>query len=61
MEKRLNKFEETKLLASRALELSKGAKPKVNLKEEELKKLSYYEIAKLELEEGVLDLEIFRK
>ena len=59
---RPNKFEMTRILSARALELAEGAKPKINLDEEKIHLgKDYVEVAKRELEEGVLDLEVYRK
>lgn len=56
----MNKFEETRLLSARALELAKGAKAKVKVeKTGRILSKDYVEIARRELEEGVLDLEIY--
>ncbi len=56
----MNKFEKTRLLTARALELEKGAKPLVNISEFKKPILSkdYIKIAEKEWEEGKLDLEI---
>ena len=58
--KKLNKFELTRLLSARARELEAGAKPLVDISEFEKPILSkdYIKIAKKELKEGKLDLEI---
>lgn len=58
---RLNKFELTRILSARALELSEGAKPKVELEKGKVYlSKDYVDIAQRELEEGVLDLEIYK-
>ena len=59
--KELNKFEKSRLLGARALELSKGAEPLVDIKKEEIETLlsrDLIKIAQLEFEQGKLDLEI---
>ncbi|MFW6285699.1 MAG: DNA-directed RNA polymerase subunit omega [Nanoarchaeota archaeon] len=59
---RKNKFEETRRLSARALELAQGAKPKVKLEEGKVYLgKDYVEIAKKELKENLLELEIYRK
>lgn len=57
---RLNKFERTRLLSARALELEKGAPAKVDISlfKKPLLSKDYIKIAEKELEEGVLELEI---
>lgn len=62
MEK-LNKFERTRIIAARALELGRGAKPKVKLTKYKDQKLSEYytKVAEEELKKGVIELEIYRK
>ncbi|MFP4402018.1 MAG: DNA-directed RNA polymerase subunit omega [Candidatus Nanoarchaeia archaeon] len=60
MEK-LNKFEKSRLLGARALELSKGAKPRVNLEEEGLSIMlsrDLVKIAQIEYERGLLELKV---
>ena len=57
---KLNKFEITRLLSARALELSKGDKPKVEIESTVLLSKDYVKIAQKEFEEGVLDLEIYK-
>jgi len=62
-EKKTNKFERTRLLSARALEISKGAKPKINTKKHGIDiKLNtdYIKVAQKELEEGKLDLEVLK-
>lgn len=57
----LNKFEKTRLLSSRALELSKGATPKIDLEKENLQitlSRDLIKIAEMEYEQGLLELEI---
>ena len=57
----LNKFEKTRLLSSRALELSKGAQPLIDLKKEKLSitlSRDLIKIAQLEYDQGLLELEI---
>ena len=51
MNKKLNKFEETRLLSARALEISKGAKAKEKIKKDgALLSQDYVKIAEKELE-----------
>ncbi len=59
---KFTKYEIARMLGSRALQLSMGAPILVKLNEEELKKLRYnpIEIAKLELEAGVLPISVKR-
>lgn len=62
MSEKLSKFELTVLISARANELANGAKAKIDLKDFDLSKIpDYAEIAKRELDEGVLDLEIYKK
>lgn len=62
MSKKLNKFEETRLLSARAYELERGAKAevKINKKGKVLSK-DYVEVAQRELDEGKLILDVFKK
>tara|TARA_Y100000031_G_C8106307_1_gene331156 strand:- start:409 stop:642 length:234 start_codon:yes stop_codon:yes gene_type:complete len=57
------KYEKARLLGSRALQISMGAPFLVKLSDEELENLKYnpIEIAKLELEAGVIPLSIIKK
>ncbi len=61
-QKHLTKYERARMLGSRALQIAQGAPIMVKLKPEELEKLKYnpVEIAKLELEAGVLPITIRR-
>ena len=60
MRKRLNKFEQTRILSARALELAEGALPKTKLgKDQSLLSKDYVKVARKELEENKLDLEIY--
>ena len=56
------KYELTRILGSRALQIASGAPFLVKLKEEELEKINYnpIEIAKIELEKDVLPITIKR-
>ena len=60
-EQKLNKFERARLLSARALELSKGDKPKVKVPKISRISKDYVLVAEQELAEGKLDLEIYRK
>ena len=53
---KLTRFEVTRLISARALQLSLGASPLV----EQEKGISLYELAKLELEKKVLPLAVMR-
>ena len=57
---KLSKFEKARLLSARALEISKGAKPKIDLEDKVFLSKDYVKIAELELEKGLLDLEILK-
>ncbi|MFT4250108.1 MAG: DNA-directed RNA polymerase subunit K [Candidatus Woesearchaeota archaeon] len=53
-------YERARLIGARALQISQGAPLQVQLSEEELEKIAYnpIEIAKIELKEGVLPLDV---
>ena len=57
------KYEKAQLIGARALQISMGAPFKVELSQDELEQIKYnpIEIAKIELQKGVLPLEIVRK
>lgn len=57
------KFEMARVLGSRALQLSNGAKPLVKLTKAKLESIGYnpIEIAKLEIKEGVIPITVVRK
>lgn len=60
----MNKFERARLLTARAEELATGDKPKVKVPKEMKGKLltqDYVKLAEMELEKGLLDLEIYNK
>ena len=59
---RLTAYEKARLIGSRALQISQGAPILVKLSQKDLERLKYspVEIAKLELEKGVLPLEVKR-
>ncbi|GAG10214.1 unnamed protein product [marine sediment metagenome] len=59
---KLTKYERARMVGSRALQISMGAPFLVKLSKKDLEKLRYnpLEIAKLELEKGVLPLAIRR-
>lgn len=59
-EQHLNKFERARLLSARALELSKGDKPKVKVGKGSKISKDYVKIAEQELDEGKLGLEIYK-
>ncbi|MBI1970277.1 DNA-directed RNA polymerase subunit K [Candidatus Woesearchaeota archaeon] len=56
----LTKYERARLLGSRALQISMGAPFMVKLSDKELQQIKYdpLEIAKLELEKGVLPMKV---
>lgn len=60
--KRYTKYEKARMIGARALQLSMGAPFLVKLSEQELENLHYnpIEIAKLELEQGVLPMTVKR-
>lgn len=62
MAEKLTKYETARILGSRALQLSLGAPILIKMDDEELKKLRYspIEIAKKEMESGVLPISIRR-
>lgn len=55
----LNKFEKTRLLSARALELAEGDAPRVKVEKGVKLSGDYIKIAAKELEAGKLDLEIY--
>jgi DNA-directed RNA polymerase subunit K len=57
---RYTRFEIARIIGARALQLSLGAPPLLNLSKEDLKK-SPLEIAKMEFEKGVIPLTVKRK
>lgn len=60
----LNKFEKSRLLGARALELSKGAKPRIDIEKEGLTILlsrDLIKIAQLEYERGLLELKVINQ
>ncbi|MBS3159386.1 DNA-directed RNA polymerase subunit K [Candidatus Woesearchaeota archaeon] len=59
---KLTKYEKTRLIGARALQISMGCPLLVDLKEEDLEKISYspIEIAKLEFQKGILPIAIKR-
>lgn len=61
-EEKLTKFEKARIIGSRALQISMGAPFLVDLKKKDLEGLRYnpIEIAKLELEKGVIPIAIVR-
>jgi DNA-directed RNA polymerase subunit K/omega len=58
----LTKYERARIIGSRALQISQGAPFLVKLSEKDLKALKYnpVEIAKKELEAGVIPIEVVR-
>lgn len=61
-EEKLTKFEKSRILGSRALQLSMGAPFLVDISEEKLESINYnpVEIAKIEYAEGVIPMQIKR-
>ena len=62
--KKLNKFERTRLLSARALELENGAEPKIDLKKYGLSmdlSRDCIKVAEKEFEEDKLQLELYNK
>lgn len=59
---KLTKYEKARLVGARALQISMGAPLLFELKEEDLEKINYnpIEIAKMELEKGILPITIKR-
>lgn len=60
--KTLSKFEKTRLLSARALELENGAEAKIDLKKHGIEpKFSrdHIKVAEIEFDEGKLDLELY--
>ena len=57
---RLTRFERARILGSRALQISQGAPYLVKLSEKQLQTINYnpIEIAKIELESGVLPMNV---
>jgi len=59
---KLNKFEKARILSARGLELTKGAKVKVELEEDKVYlEKDYVKLAEKELEEDSFDLEIYKE
>lgn len=62
MSKKLNKFEETRLLSSRAAEIASGDKPKIKIEEGKvLLSRDYVKVAQEEEKKGTLELDIYKK
>lgn len=63
IQERLTKYERARLIGSRALQISMGAPFMVKFSKKELDEMSYnpIEIAKRELEKGVLPIEVVRE
>ncbi len=59
---KLTKYEKARLIGARALQLATGAPMLLKLSEEDLRKINFnpIEIAKMELEKGVLPITIKR-
>ncbi|MFA4887234.1 MAG: DNA-directed RNA polymerase subunit K [Candidatus Nanoarchaeia archaeon] len=59
---KLTKYEKARLVGARALQLAMGAPLLLDLKEEDFERINYnpIEIAKMELEKGILPLAIKR-
>ena len=62
MTEKLTKYEKARMIGSRALQIAMGAPLLVKLSEKDLEDISYnpVEIAKLELEKGVLPITVKR-
>lgn len=62
MTEKLTKYEKARMIGSRALQIAMGAPFLVKLSEKDLEDISYnpVEIAKLELEKGVLPITVKR-
>ncbi|MGM5484089.1 MAG: DNA-directed RNA polymerase subunit K [Nanobdellota archaeon] len=56
------KYELARVIGSRAMQISQGAEPLIKLTEKQLENINYnpIEIAKLEMKEGVLPINIVR-
>ena len=61
-QEKLTKFEKARIIGSRALQISMGAPFLLDLKQDDLERMRYnpIEIAKLELEKGVIPIAIVR-
>ena len=57
---KMSKFEKTRILSARALEIANGAKPKVDVDMKNKLNRDYVKIAEQELSENVLDLELYK-
>ena len=59
---KLTKYERARLIGARALQIAMGAPLLFEIKEEDLEKINYnpIEIAKIELEKGILPITIKR-
>lgn len=62
VEKKLTRFERARLIGARATQIAQGAPFKIKLSDEDLKALKYnpVEIARLELEQSVIPLDVER-
>ncbi|MEM4336905.1 MAG: DNA-directed RNA polymerase subunit K [Candidatus Woesearchaeota archaeon] len=62
-EEKLTKYEKARIIGSRALQISMGAPFLVKLEKEDLERIRYnpIEIAKIELEKGLIPIAIVRK
>ncbi|MBS3167767.1 DNA-directed RNA polymerase subunit K [Candidatus Woesearchaeota archaeon] len=60
---KLTKYEKARILGARALQISQGAPLLVKLSEKDLERINYspIEIAKIELEKGVIPMDIKRE
>ena len=56
----MNKFEKTRILSARALEIANGAKPTIDVDMKDMLNRDYVKIAEQELAEGKLDLELYK-
>ncbi len=61
-EEKMTKYEKARIIGSRALQIAMGAPFLVDLKPEDLERIRYnpVEIAKMELEKGVIPIAIVR-
>jgi len=60
---KMNKFEKVRIISARALELTSGAIPKIDITDMKrpIMEKDYVVIAQKELDAGLLDLEIYKQ